>query len=150
MARFPGADVSRSVERDALRRTEAPFARDHPEAALGWWEWQDDSTPFFWNCPQDYQEEVRDGQPHLLVGEFSKFRRPQAPARDPEQHEKMRAKMVKSRKHNYIQPGLVDSLLHYFCVAKGLNDIRTVYDGTGCGLNDSVWAPNFELPTVRL
>ena len=57
--------------------------------------------------------------------------------------------MVKSRKRNYIQPGWVDSLLHYFCVAKGLDDIRMVYNGTGCGLNNSVWAPHFGLPTVR-
>ena len=86
MAKAPGLGASRRVARDALRRAAGPFARCHPEAALAWWEWQDGSTPFFWNWPRDYQEDVRDGQPHLLVGNFKKFTKPQAPAKDPAQH----------------------------------------------------------------
>ena len=35
----------------------------------------------------------------------------------------------------------------YFAVPKGDNDIRMVYNGTSCGLNKSLWAPNFWLPT---
>ena len=27
------------------------------------------------------------------------------------------------------------------------SDIRLVYNGTSCGLNDALWAPNFWLPT---
>ena len=33
---------------------------------------------------------------------------------------------------------------------KGLHDIRMVYNATSSGLNDSVWAPWFSLPTVEL
>ena len=46
-AAAPGAAGTISVARDAIRRAAGPFARDHPEAALAWWEWQDGSTPFF-------------------------------------------------------------------------------------------------------
>ena len=49
---------------------------------------------------------------------------------------------------NYIEPGAVTSLIHYFDVEKGLEDIRMVYNGTGSGLNEAVWAPHFGLPYV--
>ena len=39
--------------------------------------------------------------------------------------------------------------LHYFAVPKGDNDIRVVFDGTSCGLNEALWSPNFFLPTSR-
>ena len=39
--------------------------------------------------------------------------------------------------------------LHYFAVPKGDSDIRVVFDGTSCGLNESLWSPNFFLPTSR-
>jgi len=42
--------------------------------------------------------------------------------------------------------GFVRSLMDFFAVAKG-SDIRLVYNGTSCGLNDALWAPNFWLPT---
>ncbi len=38
---------------------------------------------------------------------------------------------------------------HYFCVDKGEDDIRMVYNGTSCGLNNVLWAPRFGLPTVK-
>lgn len=107
------------------------------------------STPFFWNWPAAYQSDIRDGQRHLLIGDFGRFVRPQKPALDPAQHELMRAKVAKVRRFDYIETGMVNSLLHFFCVPKGLHDIRMVYNGTGCGLNESVWAPHFGLPTVR-
>jgi hypothetical protein len=45
--------------------------------------------------------------------------------------------------------GFVDSLMSLFEVPKGLTDIRIVFDGTACGLNDMLWAPWFRLPTVK-
>ena len=41
------------------------------------------------------------------------------------------------------------SLTSYFDVPKGEDDIRMVYDGTKCGLNDAVWIPSFFLPSVQ-
>jgi hypothetical protein len=40
----------------------------------------------------------------------------------------------------------VRSLMDFFEVEKD-TDIRLVYNGTSCGLNDTLWAPNFYLPT---
>ena len=50
---------------------------------------------------------------------------------------------------SYLEPGFVRTSLHYFAVPKGDADIRVVFDGTSCGLNDSLWSPNFFLPTSR-
>jgi hypothetical protein len=36
-----------------------------------------------------------------------------------------------------------------FEVPKGLTDIRIVFDGTACGLNEVMWAPWFRLLTVK-
>ena len=41
------------------------------------------------------------------------------------------------------------SFLHFFAVPKGDSDVRVVFDGTSCGLNDALWSPNFFLPTSR-
>ena len=42
------------------------------------------------------------------------------------------------------------SMLHFFAVpTKGDSDVRIVFDGTSCGLNDALWSPNFFLPTSR-
>lgn len=104
----------------------------NPDSAMAWWEWQDGSTPYFWHWPEDYQSDVRDGQPHYLTGDFGIFVKPQARANNPGHHEKMREKVVGLRKRDYIEP-YVKSLLHFFCVPKGLADIRH------CLLRNGVW-----------
>lgn len=43
---------------------------------------------------------------------------------------------------------LVKSLISYFTVPKGDNDVRVVFDGTKCSLNDRIWSPIFGSPTV--
>ncbi len=53
------------------------------------------------------------------------------------------------RKWGYISAGTVVSGPHYFLVPKGLDDIRMVYNGTSCGLNNVLWVPRFGLPTVK-
>ena len=50
---------------------------------------------------------------------------------------------------SYLEQGPVTSLLHYFAVPKGDSDIRVVFDGTSSGLNDTLWSPNFIIPTAR-
>jgi hypothetical protein len=44
---------------------------------------------------------------------------------------------------------VVLSHLHFFGVPKGENDIGVVYNGTVSRLNDSLWCPNFYVPTAR-
>jgi hypothetical protein len=48
----------------------------------------------------------------------------------------------------YVQPGPIQSFIDYFDVPKA-DDILLVYNGSSCGLNKSLWAPNFWLPTAR-
>ena len=44
----------------------------------------------------------------------------------------------------------VKSLIKYFAVPKGENDIRIVYDATAYKLNECVWVPSFWLPTLDM
>ena len=43
----------------------------------------------------------------------------------------------------------MSSLTNYFCVPKGNDDIRMVYDATQYGLNAAVTPPNFFMPTIN-
>ena len=61
----------------------------------------------------------------------------------------MPKKVVQVRKRGYISSGPVFSGTHSFSVPKVLDDIRMVYNGTSCGLDDVLWAPRFGLPTVK-
>ena len=136
---------------DGLRRAAGPYTRGEDDYLRCWWEWVTGSTPFFWNWPERYATEVRDGQPHFLVKDPTKlpaFQVPQAKPRTDRDLELVQAKIIPVRRRGYIGPGPVDSLIHYFYVPKGLDDVRIVYNGTGCGLNEAIWAPHFGLPYV--
>ena len=58
-------------------------------------------------------------------------------------------KLAKVRKVGYIEKGQVISLTSFFTVTKTSVDISIVYYTYVSGINDSVWAPWFALPTVR-
>jgi len=131
--------VTIRASHDALRRS----------ANASWLEWLEGSASFFWNWGVEYQRGLRDGQPHFITGPFPQFLQLQKGHKDPAKHELMRAKVVQVRKQGYILPGKVVGGTHYFCVNKGEDDIRMVYNGTSCGLNDVLWAPRFGLPTVK-
>jgi hypothetical protein len=59
----------------------------------------------------------------------------------------VRKKINKVFQRGYIWSGLVESTINFFNVEKG-EDIRVVYNGTSCSLNDSLFAPSFWLPTA--
>jgi hypothetical protein len=63
---------------------------------------------------------------------------------------RMEAKLKDVAEKGYIEYGRATSLMSYFAVdkANGL-DIRMVYNGTRCGLNDVIWAPWFLLPNAE-
>jgi hypothetical protein len=61
----------------------------------------------------------------------------------------MWAKVVKVRRLEYIKAGRIESGTSFVSVDKWATDIRMVYNGTSCGLNDILYAPHFDLPTVR-
>jgi hypothetical protein len=58
-------------------------------------------------------------------------------------------KLESMKLKSYLEPGFVSNALHFFAVPKGDSDIRVVFDGTSSGLNETLWAPNFYLPTAR-
>ena len=119
-------------------------------ANASWFEWLDGSAPLFWNWPLKYQRDVRDGQPHFLMGTFGlAYMRTQSKHRDPLKQELMRAKVVKVHQLDYIREGAVTSGTSFFSVDKGATDIRMVFNGTSCGLNEIIYAPHFGLPTVK-
>ena len=90
-----------------------------------------------------------DGQPHFLIGVFGMFATGQKRPITPEDRELVRKKVVPFCLKNYIEVESLISLIHYFYLKKAVHDVMMVYNGTGCGLNDRIWAPHFRLPTVR-
>ena len=51
--------------------------------------------------------------------------------------------------NGYLDSGHVRSLVPFFYVSKGNDDVRVVYDGSKSGLNDKMWAPSFPVPTAN-
>ena len=67
-------------------------------------------------------------------------------------YEKIFSKIKKALQRGYLQPTKwvkVKNFIDYFGVVKAETDIRVVFNGTSCGPNDAVWAPNFWLPTSK-
>jgi hypothetical protein len=75
--------------------------------------------------------------------------RPQEAPKDPATLRLVVDKLMVARERGYIAMGDVKSLIFFFDVPKGMDDIRMVYDGTKSGLNDALWAPWFPLPNVE-
>ncbi len=69
---------------------------------------------------------------------------------DPKIQEMAKDKIFKMVKHRYLLTSRikVKSLIKYFAVPKGENDIRLVYNATANHLNKCVWVPTFWLPTI--
>jgi hypothetical protein len=113
-----------------------------------WWSWDSGSALFFWRWPKDFQLEARDGMPIRISGALLCNRSPQSVECNAVMRKKMEAKLETIHSHGYISLGQVASLTGFFAVPKGESDICMVYDATKSGLNDSLWAPSFGLPTV--
>jgi hypothetical protein len=140
--------VKRSVE--ARRDWEAGRECISGYSNSRWWEWTEGSRPHFWRWPLEYQKPIRDGVPPWFRTKVPNWRVPQRVEREPVVWMAMRAKLEKVKNLGYIQRGTVSSLTSYFAVPKGGSDIRImVYDDTKSGLNDSMWAPWFALPTIE-
>ncbi|GFH53884.1 hypothetical protein CTEN210_10360 [Chaetoceros tenuissimus] len=132
------------LEKDIIVGTDA--IRRASEAS--YWEWTSGSTLFFWRWPECYQQEVRDGLAVTLLDKPPVYWKKSRWPEDDKQLEAMRKKIKKVADRGYIKDGEVDSLISFFAVPKGEEDIRMVYDATKCGLNEVIWSPNFFLPTV--
>lgn len=114
-----------------------------------WWNWSRGSRPFFWEWPEEFQESLRDGIKLWFRTHLEPYTKAQKKPLTKEEWEKVRVKLDSIRERGYVEAGVVESLTNFFCVPKGEDDIRMVYDGTASGLNDALWAPWFPLPTVE-
>lgn len=113
-----------------------------------WWNWEEGSRPFFWRWPSHYRNNILSGVPAWFEKPVERWRRRQREPRNQEVLGMMREKLKVIREKTYVERGTIESLMSFFDVPKGRDDIRMVYDGSKSGLNDSLWAPWFPLPTV--
>ena len=116
----------------------------------GWWEWTGGSSLFFWRwngCEQIKM--ARDGIPISVSAQLPKQRRQKPVRLNHEQRVMVAGKMDHMVRRDYLESGYVSNTVHFFAVPKGDLDIRVVFDGTSSGLNESLWAPNFFLPSAR-
>ena len=116
-----------------------------------WWEWTSGSAPLFWKWNGTEQiNAARDGMKIFLQSSLPRSQRDvKRPRFDSNTRRMVSAKVETMVAKSYLEVGLVRTSLHYFEVPKGENDIRVVFDGTSCGLNEALWSPNFFLPTSR-
>jgi len=143
----------RSIHRDEsldFLNAAAEAARDAISRAAdaSWWEWCEGSRPFFWNWPEEVQEMMMTGLRWWIRDGFvPKVKKQRAP---PELAHRLKIaeKLKTVRRRGYLEKGVITAFMFFFDVPKGIDDIRMVYDGTGSGLNDVLWAPWFILPTV--
>jgi len=117
-------------------------------AGSSWWEWKKGSSCFFWRWPKEIRDQVRDGFPVHVEGSLPTYRQRQVFHLKDDEFKQLTKKIQKVIDRGYLEQGYVHSLINYFAVPKGEGDIRIVYDGTKCGLNSVVWAPNFFLPSI--
>ena len=113
-----------------------------------WWNWDGGSRPFFWRWPPSYQSYALNGVSVWFRTKIEKWTKKQREPKNEKILELMRRKIDVVREKEYVEQGHIDSLMSFFDVPKGTEDIRMVYDGTKSGLNDSLWAPWFPLPTA--
>ena len=114
------------------------------------WDWDSGSSLFFWRWPLLSRKEARDGVPIYVAGKLPRYSESQRWPKDEQQRDAMIAKWNKVIQRGYIRSGSVVSLTGSFPVPKGESNIRMVYDATKCGLNASLWSPNFLLPTIDM
>jgi hypothetical protein len=112
------------------------------------WEWCGGSRLFFWRWPIESRLWAWDGHPVYFDEPFPANRKHQPAEPDPEIRAKVAGKLAKFVDRCYIVPSHVESLISYFSVPKGDSDVGLVFDGTKSGLNATICAPSFHLPTI--
>jgi hypothetical protein len=112
-----------------------------------WWNWKGGSTLAFWRLPVGIQSKA--AQDGAWIKEALPSHKQAAKRPKPEQFEKYLPKLREILERGYVVASKhIKSLTEYFDVEKD-NDIQLVYNGTSCGLNRALWAPNFWLPTAK-
>jgi hypothetical protein len=93
---------------------------------------------------------ARDGVPIWFEHSEPTTREPQPTISDPVLRAKAKEKITKVVRRRYLVTTNLNikSLIKYFAIPKGEDDIRLVYDATANWLNECVWSPSFWLPTI--
>lgn len=118
--------------------------------SASWWDWTTGSSLIFWRWNGKEQiRAARDGMEIFIQSPLPQGRRSKVVKLDPVKRQLVADKLEVMLSRSYLEPGFVSNALHFFAVPKGEADIRVVFDGTSSGLNDSLWAPNFYLPTAK-
>ena len=139
-----------STDAELLRDVECGFRILRQVSISSWWDWTGGSSLFFWRW--NGKEQIRgsrDGINIFVTQAFPSRGKQKTLRLPPEQRPMVAAKLETMIYRNYLEPGHVSNTVHFFAVPKGDADIRMVYDGTSSGLNDTMFAPNFWLPSAR-
>ena len=114
-----------------------------------WWKWKRGSSLIFWRWGEESKNALF-GFPPWILGALPRYKKRATKPKE----DVFNAYVEKSNdiiNKGYItaesnqskgEGDFVLSLFDFFHVEKS-DDIRMIYNGTSCGLNDSVWAPNF-------
>ncbi|KAI2498994.1 hypothetical protein MHU86_15498 [Fragilaria crotonensis] len=116
-----------------------------------WWEWTFGSALFFWRWNGTEQiMAAREGMRMYVRTPLPVNRNRMKKVTLSSEIKALVAEKIEGMgKRFYLEAsGHVSNSLNYFAVPKGETDIRVVFDGTACGLNDTLWAPNFFLPSA--
>jgi hypothetical protein len=115
-----------------------------------WWEWKGGSSLFFWRWNGAAQRVAsRDGISVYVAAPLPTQRRQKPQAMDAARKLMVAEKIDGMMGRGYLEVGHVTNTVHFFAVPKGEDDIRVVFDGTSSGLNETLWAPNFFLPSAK-
>eukprot|EP00980_Cylindrotheca_fusiformis_P021935 scaffold8770_cov167-Cylindrotheca_fusiformis.AAC.2 len=120
-----------------------------------WWKWDKGSTPLFWRWPDpSSQRAARDGLPFFIFKDRLPRYRSRSKRLKPDTSRCLAEKVGDLLDKHYIDPTpSTISQIDFFAVPKVVGpdgevlDVRLVFNGTSCGLNNALWAPGFWLPT---
>ena len=141
------AETTRELERD-LVKGRAVLSQ---VLQSSWWEWSFGSSLYFWRWNGSNQKRAaRDGMRSFVHQALPCGRKSTKRVKmKPEVRAMVLAEKIEGMmKRMYLEEGHVTNSVDYFPVPKGEDDIRVVFDGSSCGLNKALWAPNFYLPSA--
>jgi len=114
--------------------------------------WDKGSTLLYWRWSNDVFKYAKSGFLPCILDQLPKSTKAVSTPKQPI-FDKIYSKIKKALQRGYLKIESdhknVMNVIDYFGVEKGESDIRVVFNGTSCGLNDAVWAPNFWLPTSK-
>ena len=115
-------------------------------ANSSFWEWLDGSRLFFWRW-RWWWKSARDGEILFKLTDSPKWMGKSYPTDTWEHELSIRDKEAKLVHRRYVELGFVDCMTPRFGVPKSDSDVRLVWDATRNGVNATLWAPSFWMPT---